>query len=1424
MHHFHPDIKDWFNLHFEAPTLIQQQAWQQIANKKQVLLSAPTGSGKTLAAFLQAINELWQQAENQTLQQQTKVLYISPLKALSNDIQKNLQQPLEQLYLQKNNHQMMHISAQVRTGDTTNYERQKILKNPPHILVTTPESLYLLLTSEKGRDLLSTVESVIVDEIHALIHNKRGAHLTLSLERLERICSKPLQRIGISATQEPLFEVAAFLLGNRPEQQSNLAIIDCGHNRERDLALTLPASNLDAIASAEQFSEIYDELTTLCQAHQTTLIFVNTRRQCERIAKALAERLGENNVAAHHGSLAKEHRLDAEVRLKSGQLRALVTTSALELGIDIGEIDLVCQIGSPNSINALLQRVGRSGHQVKATPKGRLFPLTRTDLVECAALLKAINDKKLDKIQCYPAPLDVLAQQIVAEVAANKEISVAHLWQQVTLAYPYQNLPRSHFNDVLLMLADGFSTARGRRAAYLHFDQVHQVLRPRRGARLTALTNGGTIPDQFDFDVILQPQGFKIGTLNEDFSFESLPGDIFQLGNHCYQIEKVETGKVFVHDANGLPPNIPFWFGEAPSRSDILSQYVSKLRTDFNQQIEHGIPHTEKFFRQHYQLDGNSSRQLCAYLCAAYYTLGCLPTQEQIIIERFFDDADDQHIVLHSCYGSAINKAWGLALRKRFCRQFNFELQAAALEDCIILSLSSTHSFNLDDVAHYLHSQSVENVLTQALLDAPMFPTHWRWNATIALAVKRFQGGKKNPPQFQRSDAEDLIAVVFPDQIACLENIAGERDIPEHPLIQQTLYDCLHSLMNINGLVKILDKIQQQKIVWQGRDLNAPSVLAEEILGARPYAFLDDGNAEERRTALVKTHQQLQPSDYANLAQINSHIIQQISQQVWPQATNADECHDALLLLGLASQDEIEQKNWAFFVRKLIEQQRVTQLSNGFYVCAERLALTLDVYPDTSYKPSIKAIKQHHHEAQLNSTAQLLRLQFQCHCPLTEKQISEKLLLSRPQVHEGCLALQQQGIILECDIDGKSHWCERAILARIRRQSVARKRKQNPIVSIAKFMQFLFHWQGINTKNDPADDSPDALLPILHQLNGYSAQAQSWENAIFPTRLAGYMSYYFDIISQTGDFIWYATQTNANSRQQLTKQSQIRICERQSLDFWRRFENQADRESLSLRAQRAFDVLQQHGAQFFSDIHLHLGGLQHETELALSELVANGYVSSDNFAGLRLLIESQRQREKKKRSRFDRSPTLQRAGRWWLIAEKSNGQNTDWQPVEYITKSLLKRYGIICKSLLTNETALPKWRDMHYVLRRMEARDEVLGGRFIEGICGEHFALPETIAVLRHIDKAQKEKGITINGCDPLNLSATAFLSQRKIAAKSHNKLLIYSGELISANRNGEIKWFCNPNQFSLSQQHQFQQAYIQATRASRHDKPVRYR
>ncbi len=1403
---FLPAVQTWFRRALGEPTDVQIRAWPVIAGGGDALIAAPTGSGKTLAAFMAAIDALVRRALDGGLPDETVVLYVSPLRALSNDIQRNLQAPLEGIAgeLAKSGLPDPDIRAWVRTGDTSSGDRQRMRKRPPHIVVTTPESLYVLLTSESGRQMLRTVRTVIVDEIHAVVGSKRGSHLALSLERLAALTGRRLQRIGLSATQKPLATVADFLTGG-----GDCHIIDTGHVRERELRIEVPGSPLAAVMSNEGWEEIYDRLAELAGGYRTTLVFANTRRVCERVGRHLADRLGNEAVATHHGSLAREHRLDAEQRLKRGELRVLVATASLELGIDIGDVDLVCQLGSPRSIAALLQRVGRSGHGVGRVPRGRVFPLSRDDLLECTALLDAVHRGELDRVRMPDGGLDVLAQQIVAEVAAAGEWEEDALFRRITAAWPYHSLSRDVFNDVLQMLADGYTTRRGRRGAYLHRDRVNGRLRPRRNARLVALTNGGAIPDHFDYDVILQPEGFKVGTVNEDFAFESMPGDVFQLGNQGYRIQKVESGRVFVEDARGAPPSIPFWIGEAPGRTDELSAAVSRLRAGIDQCLETGdAEDATAWLEQHYRLPPEAAGQLAGYLATARAALGALPTQQHLVLERFFDEAGDMHLVLHSPYGSRINRAWGLALRKRFCRKFNFELQAAALEDTVVLSLGPTHSFALDEVWRYLNSTGARDVLTQALLDAPMFGLRWRWNASIGLAVTRTHNGRRRPAQFQRQDAEDLLSVVFPDQLACAENLAGAREIPNHPLVGQTLADCLTDAMDIDGLERLLALLEQGGLTVSARDLAIPSPLAEEVVNARPYAFLDDGEAEERRTLSVRTGgNALDVADAARASRYDPDVIRKVCAEAWPEPRDADELHDALVLCGFLT--EREGAAWTDWFETLAGDRRATSVTvpGGamLWVAAERLAELRALRPQAPLKPAITAVGDAPADAD-EALTELLRSRLEALGPVTAAALGEPLAVTPQQTQAALARLENEGFVLQGRFNptaGDAEWCERRLLARMHRYALDRRRAEVEPVSPQTYLRFLIDWHGVTD----TPEGPEALAAAIERLEGFPVSAAAWEQDVLPGRVADYAPHMLDQLLASGRFVWLRlvpprVAEEAAHRPGPLRSTPIALLEREALADWRAAAASPDPGALKLSpgAGKVLLALEEKGAMFFTDLVSATRMLRTQVEEALGELVTWGLVTSDTYNGLRALIAPAHKRPafgagSRRRGRRT-APGVDAAGRWALLpaperAEETvkRGFSTDLESLEHIAWVLLQRYGVVFRRVLEREQALPPWRELLYVYRRLEARDEIRGGRFVQQFSGEQFALPEAVGALKATGRRQPDgTRVAVSASDPLNLLGILTPGSR-LPAVAGNRLLYRDGLPEAILLNGEVRF-----------------------------------
>jgi ATP-dependent Lhr-like helicase len=1433
---FHPAVSAWFRSTFADATEAQRRAWPLIRSGRPTLIAAPTGSGKTLTAFLAAIDALVRESGTGPLPDATRVLYVSPLKALSNDIRVNLLAPLEGIAAQLVAMDLPPhgIRTAVRTGDTTQAERNAMRRRAPHILVSTPESLYVLLGSDSGRAMLAGVRTVIVDEIHAVAGSKRGSHLSLSLERLDALCERPSVRIGLSATQKPLSTVAYFLAGAGQEGKE-CAVVDVGHVRARDLGLELPPVPLEAVMPNEVWERVYDKLAELTVLHRTTLVFVNTRRMAERMARHLADRLGAEHVAAHHGSLAKEYRLDAEQRLKRGELRVLVATASLELGIDIGDVDLVCQIGSPRSIAAFLQRVGRSGHHVGGLPKGRLFPTSRDDLVECAALLDCVRRDELDILHVPVAPLDVLAQHMVAEVA-SREWHEDELFNLVRRASPYASLARDRYDAVLRMLAEGYTTRQGVRGAYLHRDTVTGTVRGRRGGKLTAVTSGGTIPDNADYTVLLEPQGLSIGTVHEDFAVESLAGDVFQLGNTSYRIQRIDAGKVRVEDAHGAAPNIPFWLGEAPGRSDELSLGVARLRGEMDHLLqraddESGAAPIERaidWLFEHLGLDDGAARQIVEYLARARSALGALPTRDTLVMERFFDESGGMQLVLHAPYGSRINRAWGLALRKRFCRTFNFELQAAATEDAIVLSLSDSHSFPLDEVWRYLRSATAEQVLVQALLDAPLFNVRWRWNATTALALPRYAGGRKVAPQLQRMKSDDLLAAVFPDQAACLENIVGERELPSHPLVDQTLDDCLHEAMDSEGWLALLRRMEAGEVRLLERDLPAPSPLAMEILNARPYAFLDDAPLEERRTQAVINRRWTDPASTDDLGALDIGAIEAVAQEAWPDVRNTDEMHEALTSLAAITHDEARANpGWPEWLQALAAGGRATLLDH-LWVARERLPCLQAAYPDAAPTPPLTAPDDEPAWNRDTALLELLRARLGGFGPQTVAAIAAPLALTASTATIALTQLESEGHVMRGRFTPGApdeEWVQRHLLARIHRYTIKRLRREIEPVERQDFMRFLFDWQHL--ADGTRLQGPDALPQVLAQLEGYQAAAGGWENDLLALRIDDYEKPSLDELCRAGKIVWTRVGAPNSAAGGPVRGTPLVLLPRRQLALWHALPAVAAEVHVSARAARVLAALRREGAMFFDELAHDARLLGAELENTLGELVATGLVNADSYAGLRaMLVPAAKRNTLDKRRRrgmgLGMAPAMEEAGRWALVrradgvtiverpSEIAGAQGTETVPepvaprpaaparrprtdpetLEHIAMTLLRRYGVMFWRLLEREADwMPAWRELLPVYHRLEARGDIRGGRFVAGLSGEQFALPEAIPLLRDMRRRPHDGSmVCISGIDPLNLCGT-LLPGDKVPALAGNRVLFQDGVPVALQVAGKIRY-----------------------------------
>ena len=1413
---FHPLVQEWFKSRFSEPTEAQIDGWPAIAQGRHTLIAAPTGSGKTLAAFMASIDSLVRQGLSGEIPDSTQVVYVSPLKALSNDIQKNLATPLEEIaeLADAAGTPLPKIRAVVRTGDTKASERAKMAKRPPHILITTPESLYILLTSRSGRQGLAGVHTLILDEIHAIADDKRGSHLSLSVERLCALAENPIVRIGLSATQRPIEEVGRLLVGSDsidPKGKPNCLIVDTGRSRTIDLAMQLPERELGPIASHELWGEALDSVTDLVRAHGTTLVFVNTRRLVERVSHQLSERLGDDAVVAHHGSLSRTTRLAAEQKLKGGQVKVCVATASLELGIDIGVVDLVCQIGSPRSIGVLLQRVGRSGHQVGGTPKGRLFPLTRDELAECIALARAIKRGNLDTLTIPPWPMDVLAQQIVAS-CAQEEWAESDLFALCRKAYPYRELPREKFDRVIEVLSEGFTSRQGRRGAFLHRDGINLKVKGRKGAPIAAMTSGGAIPDNADYDVILEPEGTFVGTVNEDFAIESLAGDVFLLGNTPWKIRRVESGKVRVEDAHGQPPTVPFWLGEAPGRTWELSQEISDLREGIDQRLDDHFK-ARDWVMSESGVDQESSRQLVAYIEEGKRILGVVPSKNKVVAERFFDESGGMQLVIHAPFGSKINRAWGMSLRKKICRSFDFELQASVTDDGLNFSLGPGLSMPVDEVFAYLNERTIQEVLEQAILQAPLFGTRWRWNSTRALAILRHTGGRKVPAPLVRIRSEDLLAAVFPDQVACQDNaMPGDIEIPDHPLVFETMRDCLTEATDVEGCKNLLGGIGDGSIEIFGRDTVQPSAFSHQILNAMPYAFLDDAPLEERRARAVSLRRAL-PEDSRDLSSLNPTAIESESANAWPRMQNADELHDALLVLGVLSEltalasasddgmGAIEQ-----WFESLMIENRVFRMESDavtYWVAAERLVLLNTVYPEAIFTPTppahlLEAPADQEENARENNICWVMRGWVECSGPLTAAELVRSLGIALDDIVYALACLENEGVVLRGSFRThveEEEFCDRRILSRIHRSTIDTLRREVEPVSSAAFMRFLLRWQHVDPAAQLQGDG--GLLAAIEQLQGFESASGAIEDEVLLSRVSDYRPVMLDRLCLGGEVLWGRVSLQASetqngtssplSRSAFSRATPITMVLRNSLD-WILGPTGQYAEGLTGATKEVVEFLNKRGASFLSDIVSATQRLPSDVEEALWTLAASGRVTVDGVEALRHRLggTARRPRPNGRNGRPNNPPNQNRRrgySRWSLLEP--------FDPVadrsEPIARQLLNRYGVVFPELLARDALTYRWRDLVRVFRRLEARGEIRGGRFVSGFIGEQFALPEAIEFLRKTKNAEPDGHfIAISACDPLNL-AGILSPGHKVPAVIRNRLVIRDGVPIVSMENGSV-------------------------------------
>ena len=1416
---FHPAVATWFTRRFPAgPSVPQEQGWPLIAQGVDTLIAAPTGSGKTLAGFLVAIDAVYRSAQRgEDVGGGVRVVYVSPLKALAVDIHQNLERPLAEIaeVARELGLAVPPVTVAVRTGDTTAGARTAMVKTPPTFLVTTPESLYLMVTAQRSRAVLGNVDTLIVDEIHALARDKRGSHLAITLERLEHLqLGRRPQRIGLSATQRPIEHTARLLSGAGNTDQT--AIVDCGHARQLSVRIELPETELSAVSSTEQFGEVIDRIAAHVLEHRTTLVFVNTRRMSERLAHLLGERLGPEQVAAHHGSLSKDRRLRVEDRLRAGDLRALVATASLELGIDIGPVELVCQVGSPRAIATFLQRVGRSNHSRGGTPEGILYPMTRDELVECAALLAAVRAGRLDATVSPVAPLDILAQQIVAEVAAAEEWTEDGLFELVRRSAPYEALDRADFDAVVELVSEGITTGRGKRMAYVHRDGVHGVLRPRRGARLAALTSGGAIAEVGDYRVIAEPDDTPVGTVNEDFAIESMVGDVFLLGTHSWRIRRVTQGEVRVTDAEGAHPTIPFWVGEAPSRTEELSEEVSVLRHAVGEILtdshDHGTaPHGPDVARAHVEeacgLDADAAEQLVQYLAAALGELGTLPTGDDIVFERFFDEAGGMQMVVHAPLGGRINRGLGLALRKRFCATFDFELQAAASDDSVVLSLGPQHSFPLDSAPRLLRSETAEGVLRQAVLASPMFAARWRWNLNRSLAILRFRGGKKNPLPIQRMEADDFMAAVFPALAACQENTpGGPVVIPDHVLVRQTLLDCLHEAMDVDGLVALLERMEAGSVRVHFVESTEPSVLSHEILNGKPYTFLDDAPLEERRTRAVQLRRGL-PLHAEALGRLDDGALDRVRDEATPDVRGPEELHD-LLLSAVVWRPQPDYAGW---FASLAESGRAACATVGtssragsggshpepattteLWCATERRRWVEAGFPAAVFHPD--AVPEGWADAEMPDpdvvATETVRGHLEVTGPITVAALAQRTGLALTRVQVGLGRLEAEGFAMRGAFDTgveDEQWCARRLLARIHAYTQHRLRREIEPVTTQEFVRFLLQWQHVAPGAQRQGRA--GVLAVVDQLQGSEIPAGAWEEAVLPARVEGYQHRWLEDLCHSGELVWGRLSPRAADPEGTVRRGSstpsratpVTFALREDLPWLLRAVrgDTVPAEPVHGAARDVLDALRSRGAMFHSELRSTTGRLPVEVEEGLWDLVARGIVTADGFQAVRSLLSARqawkrRQRhEQRLRSGARRSATWREGGegRWALLPTSEPEDEIDNETLaEQVAGQLLTRWGVVFWDLMARETLALPWREVVWALRRLEARGMVRGGRFVTGPAGEQYALPEAIEELRRVRRSERNgQTVGLNAADPLNLMGIILPGPRVTAVRTNS-------------------------------------------------------
>src|SRR6266478_436795 len=1185
---FLPFVRRWFDETFAEATRAQREGWEAIASGRDTLIVAPTGSGKTLAAFLWALDHLCRLGLDRQLEDRIYVAYVSPLRALNNDIEKNLRAPLAGIRAAAAAQELKlpEIRVAVRTGDTLAAQRQAMTRRPPHVLITTPESLFILLTSERFRPAFAHTRFLIVDEIHALMGSKRGAHLALSLERLQAVveardtASRP-QRIGCSATVSPIESARGFLTG---ATATDAVTIDAGFTRDLDLQVIAPVDDFLTAPIDTIWEAALQQIAELVQAHRTTLVFAQSRRAAERLARDLNDRIADGRVAAHHGSLSRRARLEAENRLKEGELRALVATSSLELGIDVGAIDLVVQLQSPRNIAAALQRVGRAGHLLSRVSKGRIVVTRGEELGEAAAVVRSIRARELDRTVMPEAPLDVLAQQIVAAVAAES-VGVDTLWQRFRNAAPYRTLSREDFVAVVRALAEPLPAEVKGAAPRILWDRVNDRLHARRGSRFLALTSGGTIPDNGLYDVFVAETDLKVGTLDEEFVTESLPGDVFLLGSHSWKIVKVRADRVLVEDAQGMSPTIPFWKGEHPSRSWELGLAVGRLRRDAAERLD--APDFATWAAQACGLDARAASAMKAWLVMAGEVLDGVPDDQGIVVESFSDEMGGRHAMIHSVFGMRVNGAWGMVLKEKL-RRAGLVAEASHVDDGILLSFAPGQvPPSPERLVTLIAPEEVDTLLGKALIGTPLFGTRFRHCAIRALFIPRMYRGQRTPAYLQRLKADAL-----------LESVGGQA---EFPIVAETLRECFNDALDATRLRRLLERLHDGEMWRRHVDTPLPSPFVYPLLLAWDWAYLGAGHAEERRSDAVTMRKAWSVAPGPLKPEIVEAVEAEL-QKTAPdrRARDANELAGILDDLGDLTDAEIAARVVAdapAMIGALTEERRIGLLEFASGRRAWIGATDAALYRSLDTDDGLERL-----------ALRLLRTRG----PVTAAWLAERYGLALDAATRALERLAARGLVRQgpylADVPAPQ-FVHIAVLDEIQRRQVHARRVPRPVASAEQFSAFLLRRHHLHP--DHRLIGPPGVLAAVELLQGEDLPVRVWEQDLLPARVENYEREWLDRLGLAGEMVWTVFDRAASDRGRTTREG---AALRENVG-WLRDGAPAPPE-MDARIKNVFLHLQLRGASFAQDLARATGLATPEVLSALWELFWAGLVTPDTFSAI----------------------------------------------------------------------------------------------------------------------------------------------------------------------------------------------------------------